>query len=71
MRQQPISMQRARQVQSLFPTALCEASSTRGRQKNSGANDESETNLELLSKDDEIVDIKGSTNSVYGSGLAI
>ncbi len=30
----------------------------------SGTSDESETNLELLSKDDEIVDKKGSANSV-------
>ncbi len=30
----------------------------------SGTSNESETNLELLSKDDEIVDKKGSTNSV-------
>ncbi len=81
MRQQPISVQRARQstksactskykvsvhvkVQSQFPTAPCEASSTQERQKMSGTSNESETNLELLSKDDEIVDKKGSTNSV-------
>ncbi len=32
--------------------------------KMSGTSDESETNLELLSKDDEIVDKKGSANSV-------
>ncbi len=38
----------------------------------SGANDESETNLELLSKDDEIVEKKKVARILlYGSGLAI
>ncbi len=70
MRQQPISVHVHVhvhiKVQSLFPTVrtLRSKLDTRTTKKMSGTSDESETNLELLSKDDEIVDKKGSANSV-------
>ncbi len=68
MRQQPISVHVHVhiKVQSLFPTVrtLRSKLDTRTTKKMSGTSDESETNIELLSKDDEIVDNKGSANSV-------
>ncbi len=68
MRQQPISVHVHVhiKVQSLFPTVrtLRSKLNTRTTKKMSGTSDESETNLELLSKDDKIVDKKGSANSV-------
>ncbi len=73
MRQQPISVQRARQSTKSACTSkykvnflphLAKQARHKNDKKMSGTSNESETNLELLSKDDEIVDKKGSTNSV-------
>ncbi len=73
MRQQPISVQRARQNTKSACTSkykvnflphLAKQARHKNDKKMSGTSNESETNLELLSKDDEIVDKKGSTNSV-------
>ncbi len=73
MRQQPISVQRARQRTKSACTSkykvnflphLAKQARHKNDKKMSGTSNESETNLELLSKDDEIVDKKGSTNSV-------
>ncbi len=69
MRQQPISVH-VKSTKSTSYRTLRSKLDTR-TSKMSGTTHESETNLELLSKDDEIVDKKGSTNSVIWEWLKV